>query len=45
MIRTIYIWGPVLCMVIIRAVVAAFTLEKRLPAILKELAARETAEA
>lgn len=45
MIRTIYIWGPVLCMAIILAVVAAFTLEKRLPAILKELAARETAEA
>ena len=44
MIRTIYIWGPVLCMTVTLAVVAAFTLEKRLPAILKELAARETAD-
>ncbi len=45
MIRTVYIWGPVLCIAATLAVLYLFKLEKKLPAILRELAARESAEA
>ena len=44
MIRTIYIWGPVLCMAAIFAVLAFYKLEKQLPGILRELAAQKTAD-
>ncbi len=40
MIAAIYTWGPVLCIVLSFAVLAAYTLEKKLPQILQELEAR-----
>ncbi|MBQ8610165.1 MAG: MFS transporter [Oscillospiraceae bacterium] len=44
MIRGIYTWGPVLCLAACFAVLAVYKLEKQLPDILRDLAAREKAE-
>lgn len=44
MIRAIYIWGPVLCIVLSLAVLFAYKLEKLLPDILRELSAKEPAK-
>ena len=44
MIRAIYIWGPVLCIVLTLAVLFAYKLEKLLPDILRELSAKEPAK-
>lgn len=45
MIRAIYIWGPVLSIAAVLAVLSAFRLEAKLPGILKELAEREKTKA